>query len=304
MFVSSREEEKIHSHKGDADIPLNAFETARGRFWTFKGLRKYVKARRELIYGLSRINTGEAIETALYLSARLMWLDPKDAMCIRSIVPVLLLRSRRDQQAYNFCKWWLTTGNDTHHEWEYGEPPYLKTNDSDAFEHVGYFEHVWRGTDDDERRTIMPSPADLSHLVAIMLVKVRIFLDLRFLHYDDSPETFTEKYRSSIVLDLYKKSLPYGNPLRSDMNLYDGLAYHVRELYRVVDRVNKHFWPALLASGHGKNLEIRQGPSTMGSRGEAIVTLEDYYDAWAETPNAINFVRTITEEKQRSPHWK
>ena len=61
MAILKADEEALRSHKGDADTPRNAFETAVGRFWKYSGTRNYMKARYELMGKLALVNTKTAV---------------------------------------------------------------------------------------------------------------------------------------------------------------------------------------------------------------------------------------------------
>ena len=62
MFVLGKDEEALRAHAGDIDMPPNAFDTAVGEFWAYKGIRNYMKSRNELIHEILRINTRAAVK--------------------------------------------------------------------------------------------------------------------------------------------------------------------------------------------------------------------------------------------------
>jgi hypothetical protein len=164
----------------------------------------------------------------------------------------------------------------------------------DAFESVEVFERI-RDFDSPggRRNTIVPSFADLSHIVAVTLVKIRMLLDLRSLRLEVT-ESLTDVCRSSIVrhntdISTMQDVGPLVRPLEDQ----------VRRLYRAVGRVNKYFWPALLKP----SIHLFANPYSigMGDEGEMQKKLQECYNAWMETTGAIGVIRDLAEGKDR--YW-
>ena len=61
LFVLGKDEEAPRAHPGDVDTPPDAFDTAVGKFWRYKGTRNYMRSRYELILEIRRINTEAAV---------------------------------------------------------------------------------------------------------------------------------------------------------------------------------------------------------------------------------------------------
>ena len=294
------EDKAIRAHDGDANTPRNAFHTAKGRFWKYKGLRPYLKARLALVNAIREVDTLIAVETALEHATDILRLDPRDALCVRSIIPILLLRLDLDERCYWFCKWWLTKGNDTHHDWA-GDGPLLALErpvdlfkTEDAFEHpADYFDQTRTFTDRDEDRTRLQSPADLSLLVAIMLVKIRIKVDLLLLRNDPQPETYLQRHVSSVVAARYRRGTPEGYYMREEMELFELTWDHVFYLSDEIRRVNKHFWPGLMYPYPPQQRGFKRPPFVAGTEADAKIVLKDCYAVWHETPGAMDLVKHL-----------
>ncbi|KAI4682894.1 hypothetical protein J4E81_009518 [Alternaria sp. BMP 2799] len=294
-----KEDQAIRAHDGDADTPRNAFHTAKGRFWKYKGLRPYLKARLALVNAIREVDTLIAVETALEHATDILRLDPRDALCVRSIIPILLLRLDLDERCYWFCKWWLTKGNDTHHDWA-GDGPLLALErpvdlfkTEDAFEHLGDYDYTRTFTDRDFDRTRLQSPADLSLLVAIMLVKIRIHIDLQLLRNDFEPETYLQRHVSSVVAARYRRGTPEGFYMREEMELFEALWEQVNILFGVIRGVNKYFWPALIRSYPPQTRGFKRSEFVAGTEAEAGITCQNCYAAWHETPGAIAIIKEM-----------
>jgi hypothetical protein len=260
----------LRAHAGDMDTPPNAFADGGeglGRFWGYKGTRPYMQARYSLIDALLRINTTQAIEAALEHGMDMLRLNRSDNQGIRSIIPSLFLRLRRDQECYDLLKRWntISQGEDDEFDWT------TTTKDQDAFEPVIDF---------------LKGFNPLSHLVSLSLLKIRMLIDMR--GFSTKPRS--QDFVSSIVAKDRTTFESGGSEV-----ICDWLRKLVMNLYVAVVCANQHFWPALLSPGD--NLTIRPNGFMMGSQAEMQVTLQWSYNAWVETPGAF----AVLEEMARDP---
>ncbi|TPX10052.1 uncharacterized protein E0L32_001249 [Thyridium curvatum] len=137
-------------------------------FDVFCGFRTqaYIRARNAVADALLKINTSYAVEAALEHLQEMSRLCPGVNLGQRDIIPFLLLRLDREQECYDFIKWWTIIDDKEHYyHSHYNSLPlsslYLHVHDSDVFESIDVF-HA--------------SP-NLSHLVALTLLKTRLYLD-------------------------------------------------------------------------------------------------------------------------------
>ncbi|KAA8619885.1 Zinc finger domain-containing protein MYND-type [Pyrenophora tritici-repentis] len=238
-----------------------------------------MKSRNELISALGKINTKLAVQAALDHALDLLRLNPQDNMYVRSCVPTLFLRLGRDQGCYSFCKWWVTVGHDYDYDWRDTRPSQLIMKNTDAFEPVDAFERVRNFTRPNPNNKNVPSFSDLSHVVAVTLVKIRILLTLN----GTSPT-----YMSPIVTG----NLVIMSAQNQKANI-EKLDRQIKKLYDSVKRINKHFWPALLKPYY--HFTVTPYEYGMGDEGEMQSKLRECYNAWIKTPGAIELIRKLTE---------
>lgn len=147
-------------------LPARVFEECVGRFWGILGTRDYMRARYGFVDTMLRWFPRHqvAVQTAVDHVMDMLRLNRCDNMGLRELAPALMLRLGRDQDAYDFVKWWAT--GDLHGDYDWGdmELPHLDTRGADPFEEPKW----WTG------RFL-----NLSHASAVMLIKLRLFLTLR-----------------------------------------------------------------------------------------------------------------------------
>lgn len=144
-------------------LPANVFEEGVGRFWGYLDTRPYMRARHALVEAQIRINTFDSIEAAYDNLWDMLRLCRGDNLGVRDLVPSLLLRLGRDQECYDFVKWWNTKGQEGDYDWGDMDLPYLDVKDADVFESPDY---------------LCKEFGSLAHTVAATLVKIKIMLDM------------------------------------------------------------------------------------------------------------------------------
>ena len=112
------------------------------------------------------VKTYTAVYAAYGHIIDLLRLCRSDNMGVRDVLPALALRLGKDQQCYDFCKWWATTGQEGDYDWGEMDNPYLDIKDADMFEPP--IEHFLGGF-------------DLAHTVVITLLKTKLLIDVRAL---------------------------------------------------------------------------------------------------------------------------
>ena len=188
-------------------------------------------------------------------------------MGVRDITPHCLLRLGRDQASYDFVKWYATTGQESDYDWGNMDLPYLDTRDADAFEPVDIYDVRF---------------PELSHLVAVALIKVRLLIDLEMLQNVH----LTSNIARTSNITLRERAIAENTDLATRI---DRLRTQVSRLYQAVHAANSHFWPALLDPGD--NLTARPHSYSPGDLEEVQLKLKYTYDAWHETPGAVEFIR-------------
>lgn len=263
--------------------PPNLFEEHAGHFWGIFETRGYMRSRYALVEALLKIKTYPAVETAHDHIMDMLRLCRGDNMGVRDLVPALKLRLGRDQECYDFCKWWVTTGQEGDYDWGDLDSPYLDVKNADVFE-------------DPREETFLNKYGSLSHTTAVTLLKIRLLMDVRALQ---NSLMIGEKVPQE-VLDSVRGELVSGSVVaenRSIMNAQDQtslikkLESQVQDLYAAVQKLNKYFWPALLKPG--KHLTARPEAYSHGSMEQMQLVLQYNLDAWTETPGALGVVRDL-----------
>ena len=278
-----REETKLRSHPGDFMTPSNLFEEHAGHFWGILETRDYMRARFALVEALLKVKTYAAVEAAHGNITDMLRLCRSDNMGVRDLLPALDLRLGRDQQCYDFCKWYATTGQESGYDWGDLDNPFLDVKGADVFEPPQDFIHKF---------------GDLSHTIAITLVKIRLLIDVRTLQNSSLigtkvPQEILDSLREHLVSSIIAEN-------RSIMDATDQtyliqkLEGQVETLYTAVKKQNQHFWKALL--NPGKHLTALPAAYSHGSREQMQLVLQYSYNAWAETPGAIDVIKELVRK--------
>ncbi|KAK2025596.1 MYND finger [Colletotrichum zoysiae] len=260
------------------------WDMAVGRFWLIRETRTYMQVRFGYIGALMSIDTVDGIEMALGHQLDMLRLCRGDNMGIRSYPPHLMIRLGRDQEAYDFVKWWAVTAEDSHHDWGDMELPHMNLKGEDAFEGVGKFAKRF---------------GSLSHKMAVTLIKVRLYLDLRDLRNVDRafrdvlPQEVTGRIKRHAVRtdvvgarrDLIEKT----NDAAPTGRLLKALKKQITTMVRNVKESNSHMWPGMF----NPRTLLPELPDafTMGSLEETSLTWSECSRGWKETPGSLAVVK-------------
>lgn len=161
----AEEDHGVRNAAPDFAIPANAFETHVGRFWGVTSTRDYMRARFTLADLLRRLGTLDGVQQALDHMQDMLRLCRGDNMGLRNMVPAMMLRLDLDQECYDFIKWWATCDPDGQYDWGDMTIPHLDIRGADVFEDPDYFHRF----------------SALNHIVAILLLKLKLLVDIRSL---------------------------------------------------------------------------------------------------------------------------
>lgn len=256
--------------------------------------RSYLQARFDLITALLNIRTGEAVEAALGHAMAMLHADRGDVLSVRSTVPTLLLRLGRDQEAYDFVKWYERVPRDTY---RWGDPaePFLNLTNEDVTEE-------W---DDLALRRLGVDKLPL--LTSLVLLKVRLALDLANLtdfvakrrdagrEEDDdllgAKREWVREEAMSGVLHSRQDLVGACGSSRGEA-LQESNRAQIKKLIAATTARNKHYWPAL----HNPTQYSHESPTVYarGSREEVILAFRETWYAWSETPQALDYIKALT----------
>ncbi|KAI0454315.1 hypothetical protein F5B21DRAFT_240231 [Xylaria acuta] len=276
-----KEEATLRAHPGDILLPSNIFENGVGRFWGLTETRDYMRARFAAADALLQIDTIKAVEKALAHFQDMLRLCRSDNLGVRDIVPGLLLRLGREQECYDFLKWWAVADDEYHYngryDWADVSLPYLDICGADAFEAVDAF----------------ASHLSLSQLVILALLKLRLYLDIE--PYDPQymdfgspwPPTPTEFLRP--IGEIAQKKVR--TITSSDVpEISESLKDQYQALFGMVRKKNPHFWEALVDAS--EDTPSLPSAYSRGSVEEAILGVYQCKKAWEESYDAIIMIES------------
>ncbi|KAJ8131936.1 hypothetical protein O1611_g1685 [Lasiodiplodia mahajangana] len=290
-IVKSRKKEEKEIAKLRAMSPEdlfgenNVFEAGTGsRFWGLMEPRDYMRAQFAAADALLQIDTTKAVEEALAYFQDMLRMCPSDNLNVRDIIPGLLLRLEREQECYDFLKWWGAIDHRHHLDGPY--------NWRDFTPHI----HEIRGDDAFEAVDAFAINLKLSQLAILALLKLRLYLDVepydpQYMDFDSPwfswPPPLAEFMRP--IGEIVRKKI--GTITSSDVpKISESLKGQYKALFRMVHKRNPHFWAALVDASE----DTPSWPSTYscGSIEEATVSVYRCKKAWEESYDAIMMIES------------
>lgn len=223
------------------------------------------------------VKTRRSAEIQLEHELFTLRLNRSDNMGIRDSVPSVMLTLGKDQEAYDFIKWYETDGSESDYDWGDMDLPFLSVRDADVFEDVDFCSEY----------------SSLAFTSAITLLKIKFLLDLQDLQ---NSKLLRSRLPTEILADIQaripRSSLTNTRDILgrdSHLDMITALEAQIRDLHATVRGNNVHFWPALLSPGQHLTAKIQY--TSRGSKSEASAALQDCYDAWVATPGALDYIR-------------
>ncbi|RSL84627.1 hypothetical protein CEP52_016391 [Fusarium oligoseptatum] len=223
------------------------------------------------------LNTIGAISNALERFEDLLLERRSDYYCIRDIIPHILLRLGREQECYDFLKWWANIDDKDHfngeYDWNDETLPFLDIRGADPFEPLN---------------KLRLKALSVSQLVALTLLKWRLCVDIGV--YPEDHE-FLDPGKPLPV-----NQRPVGRLARAKMqtlstlgeveDTFDMLEEQFRKLFRMVNDSNLYLWAGLVKQ-ENPSLPTFHPPRSME---EADLVLWQCLRAWQETTGAIDAI--------------
>lgn len=218
--------------------PDDGFAYGVGRFWKMLPTRPYMNARLDYRAALTFVSNVESVQAQLDTLMENLRLCRGDNIGSGDLVPGLMVRLGRDQECYDFLKWWATSAKDPKYNWADPTLPYLDIKNANPVEPVEPFIRGRQG---------------LSHLVALMLLKIKLYFLLLVTHGAQAYEEASENLRETMdgMMEL-RNSTMARNPHIANMTSLEAapaiqkLKAQIRQLYHTVNKAN----PLLLAGDH------------------------------------------------------
>ncbi|KAL2073457.1 hypothetical protein VTL71DRAFT_10781 [Oculimacula yallundae] len=275
----NKAEELLRNPPRGLMIPPNLFENEVGHFWDIVETRSYMRARFWLVEALGKIRTQVAVQEALKHALDLLRLNRSDNLGVRSAAPALFMRLGKDQECYNFIKWWETHDPDSTYDWADLTLIYLSTKNANPLES----EEIFLG-----------QYGKLSIAVTVVLIKLRLLLEVKSLQNvtllrSRLPSEILRDIQDIIAGPVLAKNRDIMSSADQRFRTTTSLESQIDHLYQNTIKINTYFWPALIEPG--SNLIARPEYFHCGTEEEMQISLQQCYDSWAETPGAIDFVR-------------
>lgn len=189
-----------------------------------------MRSRFAVVEALRKIKTRPAVQSAFDHIMDMLRLCRSDNIGVRDLAPALFLQLNKDQECYDFLKWYATTGQEGDYNWGNMDLGFLDVKNADAFEPVDVFVREF---------------ADLGHTLSITLIKIRMLGDLRSLQ---SSMVFGEKLSQEIVDNVRSQlvsTIISGNKeimySRDQSKAIQRLESQVTKLYKAVKKSNPYF---------------------------------------------------------------
>eukprot|EP01036_Dinobryon_divergens_P042654 gene42654-56701_t len=132
MAKTEKEKSKLIQDPDNDDPFVNYV----GHFWGVFETRPYMRARLEVIRALEMLGSELSLSKAVLDIRDCLRLCRGDNIGLRFLAPGIMLRiAGRDQECYDFIKWWITYP-DSHYDWGNTDLPYLHIADADMLEPV------------------------------------------------------------------------------------------------------------------------------------------------------------------------
>ncbi|PPJ53062.1 hypothetical protein CBER1_11621 [Cercospora berteroae] len=106
------------------------------------------------------------------------------------------------------------------------------------------------------------------------------------------PQELVDNIRARLTSDIVANNAEIMRKVRDGISIQtqiDATEAQMNTLFNNVNKSNKYFWPALVSPG--SVLTARPASYSHGSYEEMELKLQYSYEAWEETPGAIDWVR-------------
>ncbi|KAJ6032485.1 hypothetical protein N7540_003217 [Penicillium herquei] len=230
----------------------------------------------------------DAVQAELDIYIELLRLCPGDNMGIRGSVPGAMLRLGKDQECYDFIKWFETAE-------DYGRN-FLNIKNTDIFEPVDFVR--------------VKPVGNLSRPLCLILLKIKLLIKMLRLRNGEARikqlkanlikegKPLPDELFSAFAKDTRAQTVT-SPALRARDDLMNGQGFsekisalkeQIDKVYDMIDAQNKHIWPAMDNPDEAFKRELT-GMFSMGSEDEMRIALNETFLAWLEVPGATEFIK-------------
>ncbi|KAJ9210657.1 hypothetical protein DTO166G4_7717 [Paecilomyces variotii] len=280
--ILAEEDRRVRNATPDFMTPANAFETHVGHFWGIFNTRGYMRARFELAWDhLLPLGTFDSVHEALEHLLDMLRLCRADNLGIRDIVPAIMLRLDRDQECYDFVKWWATCDPDGDYNWGDMTLPYLNISGADVLEDPGF---------------LLGEFPNLNHIIAVLILNLKLLVDIRNLKITRkillTRTRLPFELREAIELAVIRSPLSAKFQRESTVSLLkieSELVKKARKLGMAAVTINPYFiLPSLLEPDNACNFipEVTES----GGCDEMAQAMQYSYATWWETEGILDLL--------------
>ncbi|KAH6960316.1 hypothetical protein DER45DRAFT_627423 [Fusarium avenaceum] len=287
--ILDMEHEILQSELADASTSESIFGDDVGYLYI-----DYLNARYDMVHSLlegfgAPGGNIEAVNEALENLLDMFRRPRRQHMVVEEIVPHLYLRLNRDQEAYDFLKWYTSTVVESNCDRENINITYLDVNDADVLEEPL---DVWSNG----------KFLTLDHVVAVTLIKVRILLDLQVAQNSFRvlkgimPLEIIEMIRGQLIGSVLQSRPKILRKTTEEIStLIQTMKSQIIALYKSVHIYNPHFW-RLMLNNETTPVRLKGWPHLRGTEDQAYQTLNYCWSSWVESHGALRLMKDLSEK--------
>jgi hypothetical protein len=238
-----------------------------------------MRARFHLADALRETKTLDGTAESLSHFRDMMRLCRSDNMGVRDVVPALMLQLDEDQAAYDFIKWYETSGNSPTYDWGDMDLPFLDVKDANVLESPDWLpmEH-----------------GDVNFLATLLLLKLKILVDvlnIRLTRKVLAAKAFLPDLWIGVERAIIRSPLSSGLVLKSTAeleSLTEEIIDQLKYIGLLLHKANKHVLRGIIDADQW--FELTPSSYSAGSREEMQLLLRNSWPAWWQIEGARELV--------------
>ncbi|KAI4242331.1 MAG: hypothetical protein L6R40_004060 [Gallowayella cf. fulva] len=246
----------------------------------------YLKFCYELVQALLLVQTFDAVREAWRHAMRMLMrcgLDRTSTSTViwllHSLVPALDIRLSHPSDCYRFCRFTA-----------FGFPR-LEPSVIIHFQVPDILEPL--------PEKLIDGSGVLSHIAAVTIVKAKLFHDMTALN---NSSVLLQKGLPPEIINIIREKLMEGSAVCTNRtimyaidqtSIIQALAAQIKRLYQAVSRRNQRYWPALFDPEIHMKARPAMAIPANGSVEEMQIALQHTFDAWLESPVALDTIRWL-----------
>ncbi|KAK5212450.1 hypothetical protein LTR41_001396 [Exophiala xenobiotica] len=251
-----------------------------GHFWGILSTRDYMRARYDLADTVRRVGSLDGVTEALDHMRDMLRLCRGDNMGVRDLIPPMMLQLDRDQECYDFIKWYQTEGQRSDYDWGNPDLPFLEVHDANVLEGLQYL-NVERG--------------DVPHISALLLLKLKLLIDVIALTLTRQviPGQLPPELGEQVEMHVIRSPISHqwvGKSSKELKNAQQKLQSQVMFIASSMRNLNEHYVDVLLDAE--KYLPNPADYYSPGSFEEMLRILQHSYSAWWQHEGVLEILQS------------